>query len=150
MQEAVSHYINHAPNPNLATMMPCMARGQVRVGFVAKWDIAEGEELLWNYAVRDPDLPWLQKRVPQQQKVKKMKHVAETKDKEETQKEKEMGKKEMEMLKKEKNERTDRPQQRYRRPCPVCKANVLRLANHLPAGPQRLIYRQTPRPAGGG
>ena len=67
MPETVSCYMNHGPNTNLATMLPCRARGQMRVGFVAKWDIAAGEEQLWDYGVRDPDLPWLQKKVPRKQ-----------------------------------------------------------------------------------
>ena len=53
-----SAYMNHSTHPNLQTMKPVIARGRVRVGFVAKTDVKEGEELMWDYGIRDAKLSW--------------------------------------------------------------------------------------------
>ena len=53
-------YINHAScNTNLVLMKPVMMAGRLRIGFVAKRNISKGEELFYDYGVRDKDIPWL-------------------------------------------------------------------------------------------
>lgn len=53
-------YINHAcRNTNLLLMKPVMIGGRLRIGFVAKRHIAKGEELFYDYGIRDRDIPWL-------------------------------------------------------------------------------------------
>ena len=57
-------YINHASqNCNLTLMPPVMVgeppNGHLQIGFVATSDIKAGEELFYNYGIKDPELPWL-------------------------------------------------------------------------------------------
>ena len=53
-------FINHASrNTNLNLMKPVRIEERLRIGFVAKHDIKEGEELFYDYGVRDKDIPWL-------------------------------------------------------------------------------------------
>ena len=57
-------YINHASrNCNLVKMKPVMVgnppHDRLRMGFVAKKPIMEGEELFYDYGIRDPTIDWL-------------------------------------------------------------------------------------------
>ena len=57
-------YINHARKNCNLTLMPAVMIGeppnsQLKIGFVAKRDIEAGEELFWNYGIKDQDLAWL-------------------------------------------------------------------------------------------
>ena len=53
-------YINHASrNNNLTLMKPVVIAGRLRIGFVAKRNIKAGEELYYDYGVRDKEIPWL-------------------------------------------------------------------------------------------
>ena len=57
-------YINHAKrNSNLAIRPPVMIgeppNSQLKIGFVAIRDINAGEELFFDYGIRDKDTPWL-------------------------------------------------------------------------------------------
>lgn len=58
-------YINHARrNYNLLKMPPVMIgeppNGSLKIGFVAKHDIAYGEELFFDYGLKShPDFPWI-------------------------------------------------------------------------------------------
>ena len=53
-------YINHASRGiNLSLMKPVCIDGQLRIGFVAKSHIKMGEELFYDYGVRDKEIPWL-------------------------------------------------------------------------------------------
>ena len=40
-------------------MKPVNIDGQLRIGFVAKCSIKTGEELFYDYGVRDKGIPWL-------------------------------------------------------------------------------------------
>ena len=53
-------FINHASrNTNLILMKPVFMTGCLRIGFVAKCNIVAGEELFYDYGVRDQEIPWL-------------------------------------------------------------------------------------------
>ena len=57
-------YINHASkNTNLVKMPPVMIdappKSRLRIGFVARTRIEEGDELFFNYGVKDSQIPWL-------------------------------------------------------------------------------------------
>ena len=57
-------YINHArQNCNLVLQQPVKIgeppNSHLKIGFVAKKDIKAGEELFFNYGIKDPGLPWL-------------------------------------------------------------------------------------------
>ena len=57
-------YINHAGrNANLQKMPPVMIgsppKTRLRIGFVAKTHIAKGDELFFNYEVKDQEIKWL-------------------------------------------------------------------------------------------
>lgn len=53
-------YINHASrHTNLILMKPVFIEGRLRIGFVAKRHIKAGEELFYDYGVRDKEIPWL-------------------------------------------------------------------------------------------
>lgn len=56
-------YINHASrNCNLILMRPVVTgmedHRRLRIGFVAKNTIEKGDELFYDYGIRDKDLPW--------------------------------------------------------------------------------------------
>ena len=46
-------YLNHALSPNATLMPPVYIRGKWRVGFLSLTDISEGDEVVWDYQVRD-------------------------------------------------------------------------------------------------
>ena len=53
-------YINHASrNTNLVLMKPVRIGERYRIGFVAKHNIREGDELFYHYGINDPEIPWL-------------------------------------------------------------------------------------------
>ena len=57
-------YINHASkNANLLKMKPAMVESpsmkRLRIGFVAKSSIKCGDELFYDYGIRDPEILWL-------------------------------------------------------------------------------------------
>ena len=53
-------YINHASrNTNLIVKKPVYMTGRLRIGFVAKRNIVAGEELFYDYGIRDKEIPWL-------------------------------------------------------------------------------------------
>ena len=56
-------YINHtSKGANLVLMNPVMIGGnkkRLRIGFVAKQMIKRGDELFYDYGVRDKEIPWL-------------------------------------------------------------------------------------------
>lgn len=53
-------YINHGSrNTNLVLRKSVFLAGRLRIGFVAKCNIKAGEELCYNYGVRDKEIPWL-------------------------------------------------------------------------------------------
>ena len=61
---ARGRYINHARrNPNLLLMQPVMIgkppKRQLRIGLVAKRQIKSGEELFYDYGIKDQQIPWL-------------------------------------------------------------------------------------------
>ena len=49
----VGRYLNHAKRANAKISAPCNVRGKWWIGFVACRDIAEGDEVVWDYGVRD-------------------------------------------------------------------------------------------------
>ena len=57
--EQFGRYINHsACYPNVKLARPMFLKGKWRVGFVAQRNIEAGEELRYDYGIRDPELPW--------------------------------------------------------------------------------------------
>ena len=61
---ARGRYINHARrNPNLLLMQPVMVgkppKRQLRIGLVAKHHIKAGQELFYDYGIKDDQIPWL-------------------------------------------------------------------------------------------
>ena len=61
---AQGRYINHARrNTNLIMKQPVMVgtppNRKLRVGLVAKHHIKSGEELFFDYGIKDPKIPWL-------------------------------------------------------------------------------------------
>ena len=61
---APGRYINHARrNTNLILKQPVMVgtppNRKLRVGLVAKHHIKSGEELFYDYGIKDPQIPWL-------------------------------------------------------------------------------------------
>ena len=48
-------YLNHALCPNAALTSPTHVRGKWRIGFVAIQDINIGDEVVWDYGVRDQE-----------------------------------------------------------------------------------------------
>lgn len=52
-------FINHSINPNVKPFPPLLVRGKFRIGFFSARDIAQNEELHWDYNYRDPKWPWL-------------------------------------------------------------------------------------------
>ena len=61
---APGRYINHAgKNPNLVLLKPIMIgkppKRRLRIGLVARCCIKKGEELFFNYGIKDCDLTWL-------------------------------------------------------------------------------------------
>ena len=58
-------FINHARhNPNLLLKKPVwigtLQNGRLRIGLVAKRKILKGQELFFDYGIKDKDLPWLE------------------------------------------------------------------------------------------
>ena len=56
-------YINHVRrNCNLVLMPPVKIgvspKSQLNIGFAAKTNIQAGEQLFFDYGIKDPDLPW--------------------------------------------------------------------------------------------
>ena len=54
-------YINHAINANIRPWRLIHVRGKLRMGFMSIRDIEDGEELAWDYGVRDKEIPFLSK-----------------------------------------------------------------------------------------
>lgn len=112
-------YINHArKNCNIALMQPVKIgeppKSQLKIGFVALRNIHAGEELFYNYGIRDPDIPWL---------ATDAKKVATTLPQVTT----------VEMPSTAKS-RPRPPAKRVRRSCPIpgcLTTNVLKLADHI-------------------
>ncbi|XP_065919567.1 uncharacterized protein [Dysidea avara] len=52
-------YINHASHhPNLRLMQPVLIGQQLRIGFIALKMIQKGDELFFNYHIKDKDIEW--------------------------------------------------------------------------------------------
>ena len=49
----LGRYMNHEKRANAKISAPCNVRGKWRIGFVACREIAEGDEVVWDYRVRD-------------------------------------------------------------------------------------------------
>ena len=53
-------FINHASrNNNISLIKPIRIGERLRIGFVAKCNIRQGDELFYDYGVRDEEIPWL-------------------------------------------------------------------------------------------
>lgn len=53
-------YINHAAkNCNLILKQPLMIKGKLKIGLVARSFIRKGDEIFFDYGIRDKDIPWL-------------------------------------------------------------------------------------------
>ena len=60
MHNNPGRYINHvSKNPNICTWPLMEVRDKLRIGFVSLRDIKLGEELAWDYGVRDSALPFM-------------------------------------------------------------------------------------------
>ena len=108
-------YINHArKNCNLILMPPVKIgeppNSQLKIGLVAKRNIEYGEELFFNYGIKDSALPWL---------ATDARKVATT----------------LSQVKRPRDQKTKRPPaKRIRRSCPIpgcTTTNVERLADHI-------------------
>ena len=51
----LGRYLNHALRSNATLTSPVYARGKWRVGFVATMTISSGDEVVWDYGVRDEE-----------------------------------------------------------------------------------------------
>ena len=68
-------YINHRSRDyNLVIMKPIFVNGKLRIGLSAKRDIKCGEELYFDYGVRDKEIPWLITK-PTKRKKKKQTRI---------------------------------------------------------------------------
>ena len=61
---APGRHVNHAwKNPNLILMQPVMIgkppKRRLKIGLVAKYHIKYGEELFYDYGIKDKDIPWI-------------------------------------------------------------------------------------------
>ena len=54
----LGRYLNHALNPNATLMPPIYVRGKWCIGFMSLTDINEGDEVVWDYIIRD--MSWSQ------------------------------------------------------------------------------------------
>ena len=52
-------YINHSTDHNIKPIPPVFVHEKWRIGFLATKDIKPEEELLYDYGVRDDDIPCL-------------------------------------------------------------------------------------------
>ena len=55
--------MNHSVMPNAKAVPPWFVRGKYRLGFLATQEIPEGNEVVWDYGMRDSELPWLRQGI---------------------------------------------------------------------------------------
>lgn len=68
----IGRFINHAKrNVNMKLFRPLTVKGDVRVAIMATRDVLPGEELFYDYGIRDVDLPWTDSDAKDQPGVKK-------------------------------------------------------------------------------